>query len=89
MYKLPPLTSPVCSQYFHAAPGNPPLQPKPQEWQQVRRFSEETCTFLFLWMQSRSDMAVTAPKAQQEPQPPWSRISRMLGQSVHFSLKKI
>lgn len=32
---------------------------------------------------TRSDMASTAPNAQHEPQLPWSRISRMVGQFGH------
>ena len=38
------------------------------------------------WIHSLSVMAVTAPKAQQLPQPPWSRISLMLGHCGHLLL---
>lgn len=34
---------------------------------------------------TRSDMASTAPNAQHEPQLPWSRISRMVGQFGHLT----
>ena len=37
-----------------------------------------------LWMHILSDMAVAAPKAQHEPQPPWSQIMEMDLQVGHF-----
>ncbi len=53
------------------------LQPKPQELQQDNKSSADKWTFLPVSIQILSEPASTAPKAQQEPQSDWSRISWM------------
>ena len=61
-----------------------PLQPIPQDQQQVRRSSADMLGWLLpmLAMQILSDMASTAPKAQQEPQFPWSLIVLQKNQQI-------
>ena len=77
---------PSSTQNCQAAPGKPPLQPIPQLVQQLNKSSALMSTLKAPLepMQIRSVMASAAPKAQHEPQEPWSRTSPMDGHWGHF-----
>ena len=69
----------VCRVYW-------PLHPIPQVQQQERRFSAEMLGWLspLLAIQILSEIASTAPKAQHDPQFPWSRmVLKNISSAIH------
>jgi len=92
LYKSP-VTIPWFTQYDQAAAGYPPLQPIPhppvKNPQQSSKSSAETLVYL-VWLEAiqiLSLIAVTAPKAQHDPQLDWSLISLIDSQFGHASLE--